>query len=331
MPRNRLQGNYKLPYRDASLEMVPVVDWENWDRLLSRSRQTNIFMTADYLKSASRDFTSYFILIEDKVIGGYIDFTDLNSAEEIINFATYQNYFFCHNLQSTSAINFEIEVMYTITRLLIQSNYKFHLSLHHSLTDVRSFEWLNFDLKQEAIRIDVRYTGIIDLRNNNYESYFHLLKSSRKTESEKAEEYLTMRIGTTSDIPYFLEIYTAMFRNQSVIISDAKKQTIESIIQFALKNNRGKLYIAEDIATQVPVAGVFIQKDHVNAYYQFASSNELGRKLHAPTFLMLHSIKDAFESKINFFDVVGMNSPKRAFFKSSFGATPTPYFEISNA
>jgi hypothetical protein len=45
---------------------------------------------------------------------------------------------------------------------------------------------------------------------------------------------------------------------------------------------------------------------------------------------MLNSIKDAINRGVALFDVVGINSPKRGFYKSSFGAQPYRYIEVSN-
>jgi lipid II:glycine glycyltransferase (peptidoglycan interpeptide bridge formation enzyme) len=46
---------------------------------------------------------------------------------------------------------------------------------------------------------------------------------------------------------------------------------------------------------------------------------------------MLNSINDAINRGVAWFDVVGINSPKRGFYKSSFGTQLYRYIEVSNA
>jgi hypothetical protein len=333
MAKKRLEKIIRLPYRDSSIKLIQTDDVNTWDYLLSKSEQLNIFMTSSYLYASEREFSIYLISHNDSYIGGFVDFLDVDSLRDgkVSDFSTYQSFFFCHDLSKSSASNLELEVMYAVTNLLVELRVNFDLSLHHSILDSRAFDWLNYDLGRKVVRFGDKYTGLIDLRNMSFDDYFYSLKSSRKAEFEKSRARLSLDVATENDIDSFTNLYAEMFAEKGIIVPPTKLQVIRRIILTSQLNGSGVLTLANDKESGDLVGGVLIQSDISTSYYHFACANQRGKSHNAPTLLMLNSIEDAINRGMTWFDVVGINSPKRGFYKSSFGTQPYRYIEVSNA
>jgi len=65
------------------------------------------------------------------------------------------------------------------------------------------------------------------------------------------------------------------------------------------------------------------------AYYLIGANNPTMRNTGASTYLFSESFKELKEFGIDFIDFVGVNSPNRGDYKTSFGAELYTYFDFS--
>jgi len=333
MGNKRLEARIKLPYRESSIDLSQTEDRSKWDMLLTKSPQFNVFMTSNYLFSLETEFSLYLVSQGDSYIGGFIDFLEFDFliGENASSFCTYQSFFFCHELSMSSANNLELEVMYAVTSLLLDLNVNFNFSVHHSIQDSRAFDWLNFDRGKTVVALSNKYTGIIDLRAVNSSNLLDLFKPSRRSELLKSSAKITLSHGNNSDIATFMKLYENMFTEKGIPVSIPKLRVVRRIVETSQSSETGVLTLATDVESNEIVGATFIQSDAMTSYYQFACANQRGKVLNSPTLLMASAIEESLKRGAQWFDVVGMNSPKRGFFKSTFGAIPRRYFEVSNA
>ena len=118
-----------------------------------------------------------------------------------------------------------------------------------------------------------------------------------------------------------------MFDSNSFEANDKSLAVVKNIATESLRNKSGKLPFCYDTHHNLHSSMLTLTyKD--TAYYQFGATDPGFRSSSASAFLVLNSIKTAFESNIDFFDMVGINSPNRGDFKLSFNALPKPYFHL---
>ena len=70
---------------------------------------------------------------------------------------------------------------------------------------------------------------------------------------------------------------------------------------------------------------MFLYDEHT-AYYLVAANDPAFRNGGVSTLLFLSGVAAGLRRGVRAIDVVGMNSPARGDFKTSFGAGPVPYF-----
>ena len=90
----------------------------------------------------------------------------------------------------------------------------------------------------------------------------------------------------------------------------------------------GKLFVLRNKDNLKPIAASYFLHDKNNAYNLTLASDPAERKISPGTTLILKQIEFCFKNKINLIDFVGINSPNRGDYKTSFNARPKIYFNI---
>jgi lipid II:glycine glycyltransferase (peptidoglycan interpeptide bridge formation enzyme) len=97
------------------------------------------------------------------------------------------------------------------------------------------------------------------------------------------------------------------------------------VTEAALRHGFGELLVARSADGSAAGAAVFLYDNHT-AYYLVAANDPAYRNAGVSTFLFLSGVAAGIRRGVRSIDVVGMNSPSRGDFKTSFGAEPIPYF-----
>ena len=125
----------------------------------------------------------------------------------------------------------------------------------------------------------------------------------------------------------FLNFYKSMMKNQGITVSDDELTLLENIIKTLVEKGKAKMFIS--YYKEVPIYITIWGWDKNRAYYLYGAGNQ--------------DIKLRFKGTINFWDAIlylakvkkikiidweGVNSPKRGFFKLSFGGNLLNYYWI---
>jgi hypothetical protein len=214
-------------------------------------------------------------------------------------------------------------------KLAILDQEYLEFSLNPSFMDIRAFQWFTFDNPTEIeMTLKVRYTGIIDLNKyRDFDDYLEQISKSRSRDFLSNASNLISQVNQITDIQVFIQMYKETFKHQGVVLDEKTIETVLAIITSGVTNNFGELRLVRTIEGEV-VSGAFFLMSNNARYYQFGASSELKNKFPGNSFLILEAIRESFASKHEHFDISGLNSPNRGFFKASFGARPKPFFEI---
>jgi hypothetical protein len=227
-----------------------------------------------------------------------------------------------------SIFNKQLKILSEFIKELTSKYKMLDFSLSHDFIDLRALLWFNYHEQEKGqFALDLNYTGIVNLKEEKkFENYLTSIRNVRRQEWNKCiknQYYIT----ESEDIDQFMLFYKLMFDNQNMELSDKTMAIVRGITTESLRNSFGKLTFCYDSQGNLLSSMLtLIYKD--TAYYQFGVTNPEHKSSGASVFLVLNSIKSVYESNINFFDMVGINSPNRGDFKLSFNAIPVPYFNV---
>ncbi len=201
-------------------------------------------------------------------------------------------------------------------------------SLFHSFDDIRPFQWFNYNEPQRGtFSISPRYTGILDLSGiEDFETYLTQVRSVRRQEYRKAVKD-GFTIESSDNINELHRLHQATFERQGITMKPEEEELVLNISQASLENGYGELLICRDEYGTPASATLFIY-DHRYGYYHFGASDPNFRKTGAGTFLLMENIRRCIDKKLVGVDFVGINSPNRGDYKTSFNAKATVYFDV---
>lgn len=197
--------------------------------------------------------------------------------------------------------------------------------LHPEFTDVRSLSWFNYHAPDEGqFSIEVRYTGVIEADPAaGMEPILMACRSVRRQEYRKAGA--RFRVEPSRDLDLLDHLHGLTFNRQGLERSERERDLLRRIASAAIDGGFGELLVARDRDDTAAGAVLFLH-DRRASYYLVAANDPAFRSTGVASLLFLSGVDRSLARGIGRIDVVGMNSPNRGDFKTSFGAVPIPYF-----
>ncbi|MEY3788582.1 MAG: hypothetical protein RIQ94_150 [Pseudomonadota bacterium] len=303
-------------------------DKQTWDNFASLSPQRSIFVYSKFLHSLQVNYDLVTCYEKKKIVAGAVlIYTNANEPiKGVFPFTQYQGLLLADNTQKAehSQLTHEFKVVEYFISQLTHHYKKFCYCHSWRLRDLRPFQWHNYhEPEKEQFKIDLRYTGLIDLQKfNNFEEYLTSVRTVRRQEYKKSSQVLQFEFS--DDISLLDTLHAKTFERQHLERSNQDSVLLRSICKHALAGGYGKMCIA--LSDNIPISAVLFIYDDRSAYYLFGANDPSFRNTGAGAFLLMQMIKDAFDNGIKEVDFVGVNSPNRGDFKISFGLELKPYF-----
>ncbi len=300
-----------------------------WDSLLASSSEATPYCYSSYLNSTKqRDFRFVLSYKRKPVVLSVL--TPGKEGENRREFSDYQGLMFL-GPKATSYSDDLLRLSHIKALLdysMIDQN-EVIFSLNPEISDIRAFQWFTFDNSEDfEMLLNVRYTGIVELQSfRGFDDYLGHINVNRSREFLANLDAITESDGELGDVQSFLELYTYTFDTQGIKLKQDTLEKVESIIEGAIEGNYGELRIARTLSGE-PIAGAFFLKNSNARLYQFGASSSLKSSYPGNSHLILKSIQESFLEGHSYFDISGLNSPNRGFFKASFASRPKPFYEI---
>jgi hypothetical protein len=322
-PSSDTKNEYGVELRQISDDLL-------WDSFLKKSAQNSVYLSSRFLDATDLIEFRYMLYIKNEPVLGCLLPPEILNGIDSLSYCMYQGLFFVETEKGSYADdNKRVRSLYELTKSLTEMKFNGRLSLHPSIVDIRGIEWYLYDHGLEStMRSKIRYTGLIDLEKfGNFAGYSRTIRKVRIQELSDERSTDNRRFTVNTNIPSFLEIYKEMFAYRDQPIGIGELSRVEAIISKGIESGFGKLLLLEELDS-TPIAGVFVITDSNTDYYQFGATNPLKRGDKASTKLLGRVIEESFSQRKRQFDMVGMNSPGRGEYKSSFNARVKPYFEL---
>ncbi len=312
-----------------SFSLSPCSDANTWNKFVNDSPQGSIFCHTDFLETLGETYELYFITEQDHPVAAFVLLMQHDRPLPApYPFTCYQGIMLgseIENLPPHRKTPHRLKIMEYILGELSGKYKTISFCLHPHFEDLRAFLWFNYhEPSQGQFKIDLRYTGILDLHNiTSDEQYMTMVRTVRRQEYTRAiKEGVT--IEDSDDINLLDQLHELTFKRQSIDRSTAETRLLRSIAKQSLAKNFGKLKIARTAAGEIASA-ILCLYDHRCAYYLIAANHPDFRKTFASTLLLFHMINAFREKGLQYFDFVGINSPNRGDYKISFNVEPKSY------
>ena len=316
-----------------SLNIVQCTDTIKWDEFVKSSLQGSVFCRAAFLDALGVDYDLW--LLEDKgqaQLGTVI----LRKGDEILpaphGFTMYQGPMFSGQVNALplhSRTSLVLKLLETLLSNLSEHYYRLSFCLHYSHFDLRGIQWFNYHEPQKGLfNFVLRYTGLIDLQQfDDLESFLPNIRTTRRYEYRKALRD-GMTIESSSDIDTLEYLHGLTFERTGLIQTEELAGKLRSITRNALNEKFGEYLLCRNPSGEIVSATLFLFDEHC-AYYLVGANHPAHRNSNGGTLLMVENIIAAKKRGLKWVDTVGINSPQRGDFKTSFNAAAIPYYEAT--
>lgn len=310
-------------------------DDQLWDAFVAESPHGSIFCSSSFIDALDEPFVRYIVRYD----GAPILAIPVNeSAPNFVPFASYTTYRFAiyqgpmfsrriAALPAHSRTPLQLKCMEFALDELAQKHSRLTFTLSPDFTDLRAFQWFNYhDAVKGRFDVHLRYTARLDLAYVD-DSYQNQIRHLRRREVQRAAKSGII-YEATNDLDVLDQLEDLVYERQGLQRDLADSKARRKIADQAMASGFGQCFVAR-LATGETCSAYLCIYDKDTVYYLFAGNDPDARKTGASAGLMLHVLNYFKIEGKKRFDFIGMNSPLRGDFKSSFNAEACPCFLVN--
>lgn len=309
---------------------------EAWDDFVRSSPDSTVFITSNYLAHTGCRLGLYhcYNANELRAVVAMVESPDGTSAV-MDDFVIYSGVSFGSPTQGQNRAqqNSErYEIATFIADELARRYQQVEFALTPSVTDVRPFLWHNYGQEDGRYRVDVRYTSYLDIHDFTALRLDDIGAYREATGARRQQIRYARRDGVVteefSDVGLFIDFYRMTMERQGEEVSSRTLDRMASLVTALLENGSAKMFVSKT-AGQVAGSAAVYAFDHHRAYYLFGASDPSQRDSPTGTAILWDAFGALAAKGISQIDLEGVNSPRRGWFKMSFGGDLRPYYQVS--
>lgn len=306
----------------------------SWDAFVNGSPQGNVFCSTAFLDALPAEYDLVTLLENGEIVLGAVV---LRRGAEVLRaphpMTMYQG-LLCARSYGEMPLHRRPRWLLDRVNLLLawlaSRSDRISFCLSHAFDDLRPLQWFHYHEPELGVfDITLRYTGLLSLDFPDFESYLGRIRGVRRQEYRKAAAG-GFTVAASSDLRLLNELHGLTLQRQGLCRDEAEQRLLLSIAAAALEKGFGELLVCRD-SEQRPAAATLFLYDQRYGYYLIGANDPGYRKSGAGTFLLLENIRRCHERGLAGVDFVGINSPDRGDFKTSFNAKVVPYHHLDYA
>ena len=312
-------------------QLTKCTDSKTWNGFVISSPQNNLFCCTNFLDAHQQSYDLFLVTNGKLILSGVIIIKG-DDGVPVINPFMYQGLLFSEYIESLSShkkIKKQLEI---IQFFLIELESKYgpiSLSLHHSLNDLRGFQWHNYhNSKGLQPALDLNYTGILDLKKVGI--FEKVLKNARTVRRQEYKKCIKngFTLEESNDMSILDSLHEKTFERQGKKRSRAEFFLATELAKESLDKGFGRLLICRNIKGTPTSASLFLF-DNKTGYYLVGANDPQYRKDGTGGYVVFEQIRYCIEKGLSYVDFMGINSPFRGDFKTSFNADPKSYYKFT--
>ncbi len=314
----------------------PVSPGPTWDAFVAASEEGTVFSTATYLTHTGCRLGLFHCYNANELRAAVAVLESSDGASAIMNdLVIYGGLFFGPPMTGQSQsqrISERFDLATFIAGALASRYQTISFALAPSVTDVRPFLWHNYGQAQDRYAIDVRYTSYVDIADFKLaEKPDDIAAYVNASVARRQQIRYARRDGVvtepTENVGAFIDFYRMTMARQSEIVETDKLDQMATLVTGLINAGVARMFVSRTREGALGSIAVYAF-DNKRAYYLFGANDPALRDTPVGTAVLWDAFHALAGAGINHIDLEGVNSPRRGWFKLSFGGDLRPYYQV---
>jgi len=310
---------------------------EDWDNFVEASPQGTIFSSTAFLSALPFRPAAWFCYKKNQRVGAAVLIeTDDGEATRIAPHVIYGGFLLAPappEQQRSQTYSEDFRITSAMLRDLAAHYRSLNFNASPALVDMRPFLWHNYGTPAPKIAINLRYTSYVTLAETAPGTsldvnpiYLACNKSRRQTIRYGLEEGVT--VEETNDVDGFVSLYIQTFERQGLAVDHDEILLLSSVCKAMFEAGKLRMFAARTSDGALGSVVVF-GMDSKRVYYLYGANSPDLRSQHCGTLALFEALTRLGRDGYSEADLEGINSPKRGYFKLSFGGDIRSYSQVS--
>ena len=322
------QATYRLEESSADAK---------WDEFIQKSPAGTIFSLSDYLTAVGHPVRLFWCLRGAERRAAVVINEDAQGRAVLDDFVIHNGLIYgprAPKQNRSQMISERFELATDVAAALSRLYPHLEMALAPQVDDVRPFLWHNYGRDDAPhYTVDVRYTaylplaGFAEAQTPEDIPLFNEISYARRQEVRKG---IKAGIATAEDMDgaALADFYALTMRRQHIEPESDKLDDLRRFADHLLSCNMARLFVSRTVEGE-PAALALFGWDEKRAYYLFGAGDPAHRNTPCGTTVLWDAFTALAKAGHQEVDLEGVNSPRRGWFKLSFGAELLPYYQIT--
>lgn len=308
-----------------------------WDEFIHKSPVGTIFSLSDYLEAVGHRTRLFWCLRGIERRAAVVINEDEEGRAVLDDFVIHNGLIFgprANKQNRSQMISERFEIAVDVAAELSRRYPHLEMALSPQIDDVRPFLWHNYgEDNAPTYTVDVRYTAYADLTGFAEATapeeipLFNEVSYARRQEVRKG---IKAGLVTTEDMDgaALAAFYDMTMRRQNIETAQDKLDDLCRYTDQLLSKNMARLFVSRTTEGE-PAALALFGWDTKRAYYLFGAGDPVHRNTPCGTTVLWDGFTALAKAGHREVDLEGVNSPRRGWFKLSFGAELRTYYQLT--
>jgi len=308
---------------------------EDWDRFVRASEAGTLFSLSGYLRHIEVPLALYRCYNKGELRAAIALVEDGAGGTALHDFIIYNGLMFAppaNRQNRAQRLSEQHEIAEFAATELAQRYGRVMMSLSPAIADIRAFLWLNYGANAPQYRPSIRYTSVVSLAGFAQAAGPEQVPLFAECAAARRQEIrYAIRDGVVTraefDAAEFVDFYALTLGRQGVAVEGGVLEAMRRLLSGTHEAGLGRMYVSRT-ADGRPGSMAYMGIDGRRAYYVFGVSDPELRDSHTGTAVLWDAFRMLAAEGATEVDLEGVNSPRRGWFKLSFGGSLAPYYEL---
>lgn len=309
---------------------------ETWDRFIMSTPDCTIFARSKYLSNSGCRVGTYHCFNSGELRAAVVLVeSDDGSAAILDDLVIYSGIYFgppTNGQNRSQQLSERFELASFIAEWMATAYSTIEFALPPSVIDIRPFTWFNYGQDTNRYGADVRYTSILEIGDfataeKMEDVAAYTLSSSARRQQIRYARRDSVLTEEFSDAGLFADFYLQTMARQGERVPQNKMDNMVNLVQALLVNEMARMFVSKDHHGTPGSVAVYAIDRH-QACYLFGANDPNLRNTPTGTAVLWDAFTQLAKDGVTMIDLEGVNSPRRGWFKLSFGGSLTPYYQI---
>ena len=308
-----------------------------WDAFVASSPDGTVFITSNYLAHTGCRLGLYHCYNSNELRAVVAVVESPDGASAILDdLVIYSGVCFgapTHGQNRAQQNSERHEIATFIAAALADRYQRVEFALAPSINDVRPFLWHNYGQERGRYSVDVRYTSYLDIGDFAFAQDLEHIEAYKQATGARRQQIRYARRDEViteefSDVGLFIDFYRRTMDRQGEDVSPDQLDRMATLVAALLGSGAARMFVSRS-SDQIAGSAAVYAFDQRRAYYLFGASDPDLRDSPTGTAVLWDAFVKLAAAKVTQIDLEGVNSPRRGWFKMSFGGELRAYYQIA--